>query len=100
VIALGLFSTIGPARAQQSLRTNAGTTAVKLSQTFTGALSSPNVQLETAPPVISKLKSGFVEFPIVCGVLDLATAKGQIVHTGGLELEGSTALGQEPGNLI
>jgi len=43
VIALGVFSTIGPALAQQSLRTNAGTTAVKLSQTFTGALSSLKV---------------------------------------------------------
>jgi hypothetical protein len=93
VIALEVFFAIGSARAQQSLRTGAGVTAVKLSPTFTGALSSLNVELETEPPVISKLKSGVVEFPIVGGVLDLATAKGQIVHTGGLELKaGSTVV--------
>ena len=93
VIVLGLSSAIDPAQAQQSVRTNAGTTAVKLSQTLTGALRSLDVQLETVPPVISRLRLGFVEFPIVAGVLDLATAKGQIVHTGGLELEaGSTVV--------
>lgn len=88
-----LFLATATLNAQQSLRTYAGTTAVSLSSTFTAALQSLNVSLETVPPAISRSRLGFVEFPIVGGIIDAQTAHGQILHTGGLELEaGSTVV--------
>jgi hypothetical protein len=79
--------------AQESVRTYVGTTGVQLSTSFISALKSLNVNVATVPPAASHLESGLVEFPIVGGIFDLQSAHGQIVHTGGLQLQaGSTVV--------
>jgi uncharacterized membrane protein YgdD (TMEM256/DUF423 family) len=87
ILSAGCCFIAGNLQAQDSVRTYVGTTGVQLSTAFTNALKSLNVTVATIPPAISRLQSGLVEFPIVGGIVDLQTAHGQIVHTGGLELQ-------------
>lgn len=61
-----------------------GYTAVKLDPGFTAALTSLNVKLGTLPK--SGVYQGQAYFPIVGGAIDLASAKGEIPHAGGLTL--------------
>jgi hypothetical protein len=66
-----------------------GYTSVKLDSGFTAALTSLNVGLGTLPR--SGVYQGQAYFPIVGGAVDLASAKGEIPHAGGLTLTaGST----------
>ncbi len=67
--------------------TRAGSTSVRLSQDFLGALTT----LKVAPAALSlgraKTKEGvFATFPITAGAVDLGTVKAEIDHSGGLSL--------------
>lgn len=67
----------------------AGYTGVTLDAGFTGALKSLNVNLGTLPRTYAG--GGIVYFPISGGAIDLANAKSEIIHTGGISLTaGST----------
>lgn len=70
--------------AQQTRTLNEGVTSVILSSTFVDALTS----LSVTPGAVAstELEHGRVSFPVIGGVLDLATAKGNILHSGGLTL--------------
>lgn len=65
-----------------------GRTAVQLSPAFTGALTSLNV----TPRAIGRAQivNGSAQFPIIEGTLDVATARGEVVHQGGLSLTAGT----------
>jgi hypothetical protein len=76
--------------AQQTKTVEGGLTTVQLSDTFLSALSS----LDVTPGVIepTHLHNGIVSFPITGGAIDPDTAKGNVLHSGGLTL---TAHGKE-----
>ena len=76
--------------AQQARTIDGGLTTVQLSSTFVSALSS----LDVTPGVVqpTHLSDGVVSFPITGGAVDLDTAKGNVLHSGGLTL---TAHGTE-----
>jgi hypothetical protein len=76
------------AQAQRAVTAYAGTTDVTLSSTFVGALQSLDVKVGLVNP--SMLSGGVVSFPITGGVIDLDTAAGNILHSGGLTLEGGS----------
>jgi hypothetical protein len=61
-----------------------GSTRVALGSVFVGALGS----LGVTPGVIfpTTIEGGVANFPIESGILELATAKGEINHSGGLTL--------------
>lgn len=66
-----------------------GKTSVSLSNDFLGALVALRLSAGTVGD--ATLRSGVASFPVTGGALDLATAKGEINHTGGLFLAaGST----------
>jgi hypothetical protein len=70
---------------QKTKTVEGGVTSVKLSSTFTGALESLNVTAGTVAP--TRIFDGTATFPITGGAIDLDTAAGNIVHSGGLTLE-------------
>jgi len=70
--------------AQQTKTLNAGITSVALSSTFVDALTSLNVTPGTVAP--TELEHGKASFPVIGGALDLDSAKGNILHSGGLTL--------------
>lgn len=70
--------------AQQTKTLSQGVTSVTLSNTFVNALASLNVTAGTVAP--TELENGAASFPVIGGALDLATAKGNILHSGGLTL--------------
>lgn len=74
-----------PAFAQKTKTVEAGLTSVKLSDTFTDALASLSVNAGTVSP--TRLCDGTASFPITGGAIDLETAAGNIIHSGGLTLE-------------
>lgn len=81
VLTLGVFGQTRPIES--------GQTAVTLSASFLSAASSLGVSL--APVLPGQQFGDLVSFPIIAGILDLATARGEIGHGGGLELRaGST----------
>jgi len=61
-----------------------GKTSVKLSAEFAGALESLGVTAGVIDP--SRVHGGSVTFPVTGGAVDLATARGEIAHSGGLTL--------------
>ena len=65
-----------------------GKTSVVLSNEFIGALGT----LQVTPGAIGAgtLRSGVASFPVTGGALDLANAKGEINHSGGLSLSAGT----------
>jgi hypothetical protein len=66
-----------------------GKTSVTLSNDFLGALVALRLSAGTVGD--GTLRSGVASFPVTGGALDLATAKGEINHSGGLVLAaGST----------
>lgn len=67
-----------------SLVLNEGRTTVNLSNDFLGALNA--LSLSAGGVGDSRLSSGIIGFPITNGALDLANAKGEINHGGGLFL--------------
>jgi hypothetical protein len=80
VLSLGAFG--------QSRPIESGQTAVTLSSGFVAAATSLGVGLATVIP--GQLFAGVVSFPVTGGALDLATARGEIYHSGGLELTAGT----------
>jgi len=65
-----------------------GKTTVTLSNDFLGALVALRLSAGTVGE--GTLRSGVASFPVTGGALDLATAKGEINHTGGLVLATSS----------
>ena len=83
-LALGLTVSSTAALAQKTESADGGQSRVKLSASLVGALSSLGVKLGTVEP--SSYSIRIAHFPIVSGAIDLDTAKGQILHSGGLTL--------------
>lgn len=65
-----------------------GETRVSLSSGFVSALGTLNVTPGTIYP--TRLSGTTVNFPVVGGAIDVNTAKGEILHRGGLTLSTST----------
>jgi hypothetical protein len=59
-----------------------GHTVVRLSDVTVGALGTLGVRLTALPN--STVSGRFAVFPITAGAIDLANAKGEILHSGGL----------------
>jgi hypothetical protein len=84
-----LICAAGPAAAAPTAQVAGGSTTVELSDDFIGALAALGV--EAAPIGPASLRRGWASFPIPAGALDLGTTRGDIFHSGGLELRaGST----------
>lgn len=73
--------------AQRAVTAYAGATDVTLSANFVGALKALGVNVGKVNPTMI---SGMATFPITGGVIDLDTAMGNIVHSGGLTFSGGT----------
>ena len=71
--------------AQQTKTLFTGRTSVKLSSTFTSALTDLNVSVGRVFP--TEVENGSVGFPVTGGAIDLDTASGNILHSGGLTLK-------------
>ncbi len=84
MLAAALCLPAASAFAAPTVNTTAGDTRVQLSSDFTGALQSLGVSV--APTFPARIRSGNAIFPIPTGEIDLETAKGEIVHNGGLNL--------------
>lgn len=80
VLAIGAF---GQTRPLES-----GRTAVTLSSGFLSAVTALGVNV--VPVLPSQIFEGVVSFPVTGGTLDLATARGEIDHSGGLQLSAGT----------
>ncbi|WP_119718174.1 hypothetical protein [Cognatilysobacter tabacisoli] len=74
-----------PAAAAPTVSTLGGDTRVTLSSEFTGALDTLGVAV--APTFPARIARGQAVFPIPTGEIDLASARGEIVHNGGLDLK-------------
>jgi hypothetical protein len=85
-----LVTVLSPlSQAQKTKTIDRGRTTVALSSGFVSALGSLGVTPGTVGP--TRLYSGTVDFPVTGGAIDLDTAAGQILHSGGLTLTaGST----------
>lgn len=70
---------------QQTHTLFSGRTSVKLSSTFTGALADLGVTPGRVFP--TEIEDGVATFPVTGGAIDLDTASGNIVHSGGLTLK-------------
>lgn len=87
LLVLGSLST--PALARPTVVLADGKTSVALSNDFFAALTALRVSAGAVGD--GTLRSGVASFPVTGGALDLATAKGEINHSGGLFLAaGST----------
>ena len=83
--ALVLLVALGVTAVQAETGTvESGRTLVKLSAEFIGALQSLGVTAGVVDP--SRVYGGSVTFPVTGGAVDLATARGEIAHSGGLTL--------------
>ena len=83
---VALLCMVGTAVFAQNTKTlDSGITLVKLSSTFTSALQSLNVTPGTVAP--TRIRNGSAWFPVTGGAIDLDTAAGNIIHSGGLTLE-------------
>jgi hypothetical protein len=79
----------GKSSAQETVRTLSGSTRVEFASGLVSALNALKVTLKPVHPgiVTSGKKSGVeAHFPIITGVIDLDTAKGDFTHSGGLKL--------------
>jgi hypothetical protein len=75
------------AAAQKAVTAYAGATDVTLSNNFVSELKALGVNVGQVNPT---MLSGMATFPITGGVIDLDTAMGNIVHSGGLTFSGGT----------
>lgn len=78
------FTPAAQAAKQTTVTVASGVTEVKLSEGFVSALTSLDVEPGTVEP--SKIFDGTATFPITGGAVDLSTAAGNIIHSGGLTL--------------
>jgi len=74
-----------PAGAAPTVNTYVGNTTVNLSPVLLNALSALHVTPSRQFP--AELSGATARFPIPTGQIDLATAHGEIVHAGGLNLK-------------
>lgn len=79
---------VSGALAAPTVNTFAGNTEVSLSSQFVGALTS--LQIEPSAEFPGRLVGGVASFPVDAGEFDAGTAKGEIIHTGGLNLRRGT----------
>jgi hypothetical protein len=70
--------------AQQTKTVEFGQTKVSLASSFVSDLESKGVKPGVVDP--THLKNGVVNFPVTGGAIDLDSAAGQIIHSGGLTL--------------
>lgn len=77
------FSYSQVSTAAPTVRTIAGDTTVELSSDFTQGVEALGLTVVAVIP--ASVREGQASFPIATGALDLANAKGQILHTGGLD---------------
>lgn len=83
--ALALALALSPAAfAAPTVSTIAGDTRVQLDAGFVAAVTSLGVEVSREFP--GRLKGGIATFPIPTGEIDLANARGEIAHRGGLNL--------------
>ena len=78
---------INQANGQKAVTAYAGATDVTLSSNFVSALKALGVNVGQVNPT---MLSGMATFPITGGVVDLDTAMGNIVHSGGLTFSGGS----------
>ncbi len=83
-LALTILCIAAAGYGQQTRTVESGRTSVTLSSTFTSALQSLNVTPGVVAP--THIWDGVASFPITGGALDLDTAFGNILHSGGLTL--------------
>ncbi|MDR3738464.1 MAG: hypothetical protein P4L40_05535 [Terracidiphilus sp.] len=79
-----LCATAAVAHAQNTRTTAGGMTNVKLSTAFVEALTALDVTPGTVYP--TEIEKRVASFPIIGGAIDLDTAAGNILHSGGLTL--------------
>ncbi|WP_109487926.1 hypothetical protein [Occallatibacter savannae] len=84
VAALAMLVSAHIASAQNTETVEAGHTIVTFSSDFISALGALDVAPGTVTP--TRWHDGVVSFPINSGALDLDTAAGQLLHSGGLTL--------------
>lgn len=70
--------------AAPTVSTVGGDTRVRLASQFTGALGALGVA--ASPSFPARISNGVASFPIPSGEIDLGTLKGEVNHTGGLNL--------------
>lgn len=87
-VVLLLLGSVGTAAAAPTAQVAGGKTWVHLSDEFIGAVGS--LGLSVAPIGPASLRLSLASFPIPGGALDLADARGDIFHTGGLTLRAGT----------
>src|ERR1700735_2597196 len=89
IAALALVVCAAGSYAQNTQTIERGRTTVTLASSFVSALGSLGVTPGTVSP--TQLHGATVDFPVTGGAIDLDTAAGQILHSGGLTLTaGST----------
>ena len=79
-----LLGSVGSAVAAPTAQVAGGRTWAQLSTDFLGAVESLGLHVSPIGP--GSLRRGVASFPIPGGALDLANARGDIFHTGGLTL--------------
>lgn len=84
IMAVALVLSATGALAQNTVTIAGGVTTVTLAGSFVSALGSLDVTPGTVYPTL--LQDGKVGFPVTGGAIDLDTALGQILHSGGLTL--------------
>ena len=84
VVAFAMLISADHAFAQKTETIESGRTTVALAGGFVSALGSLGVTPGTIAP--TRLHSGTVNFPVTGGAIDLDTAVGQVLHSGGLTL--------------
>lgn len=83
--ALATLVVAAPAGAATTVRLAGGSTSVKLGSKATSAFKQAGIKVSPAKP--AKNKGGSLVLPISGGSIDPATAKGVIVHKGGITLK-------------
>ena len=84
IVALAMLVSANIASAQNTETIERGRTTVTLASEFVSALGTLGVTPGTVGP--TELNNGRVNFPVIGGAIDLDTAAGQILHSGGLTL--------------
>lgn len=84
IVALAMLVSANNAFAQKTETIEGGRTTVALASSFVSALGGLDVTPGTVGP--TRLHNGTVNFPVTGGAIDLDTAAGQILHSGGLTL--------------
>jgi hypothetical protein len=84
-LAITGVAAISPVQAAPTVNAYVGNTTVALSPALLNALSSLHVAPSRQFP--GELTGATARFPISTGQIDLATAHGEIVHSGGLNLK-------------